>query len=133
MKYYVRLYTNNDYEEIRRWYSTTDEGIPSPHIFPQDSTLILEQDGTPVFCIAIYLTNCKEICYLEGFIANPDFTKSDRLEASYLMRDAACSFAKGLGYKNAMTFSYRDKVKERIEALGFTKTLDNLSCFVKEL
>ena len=133
MNYSIRFYADTDYPEIKRWYASTQEGAPSPDIFPFDSTLILEADNTPIFCLIVYLTNCKELCYLEGFIANPDFSKEDRLEASNLMRDAACSFAKGLGYRNAMTFAYRDKVKDRIQELGFTKTLDNLSSFVRSL
>ncbi len=133
MNYTIRFYKDSDYAEIKRWYAQTEEGIPDPGIFPLDSTLILEADGRPIFCIIVYLTNSKHLCYLEGWIANPDFDKEERNEASHRLIDAACGFARGLGYKNILTFSYRDKVKNRIPEFGFSRTLDNLSSFVKEL
>lgn len=131
MNYKLRLYTDDDYLEVKRWYAATDEGTPTSSIFPQESTLLLEANGIPVFCLIAYLTNCKEVCFFEGFIGNPDFRGPERLEASQLIVDKACEFVKSLGYKNALTFAYRDKVKKRIEELKFEKTLDNLSCFIK--
>ena len=133
MELKARLYTDSDYPEVKRWYAATQEGIPSPDLFPFDSTLIVEADNTPVFCLIVYLTNCKELCYFEGFIGNPDFSSSDRAEASKFMVEVACTFAKDFGYKRAMTFSYRDKVKQRISELGFQRTLNDLSAFVREL
>lgn len=133
MEYSVRLYKDSDYAEVKRWYAQTEEGIPAPDLFPHESTLILEADGSPVFCLIVYLTNSKKLCYFEGWVGNPDFRGEKRDEASHRLVDAACAFAKSLGYQNALTFSYRDKVKERIGDFGFIRTLDNLSAFVKEL
>lgn len=133
MQFTRRLYKDSDYEEVKRWYAAYDEGTPSPSIFPSDSTLLLEANGTPVFCLIVYLTNCKEICYLEGFIGNPDIKGSERLAASERMKDEAISFAQERGYRHALTFAYREGVKRRIKELGFEETLENLSCFVKRL
>ncbi len=133
MNYSIRLYQPADFTEIKRWYSVTEEGSPNEDMYPVGSTLLVEANGAPIMCLALYLTNCKEVCYLEGWIGNPDFTSSERKEASELLAEEACSHAQQLGYKNVVTFSYRDKVKDRITALGFARTLDNLSSFVRGL
>lgn len=133
MKYEVRPYTKADYNEIKRWWEISNEGIPVPELFPEESTLVVEANGVPALALIIFLTNCKELCYFEGFIGNPDVRGETRRIASDKLADAAFKFAKDHGYKRAITFSYVDKVKHRILELGFTKTIDNLTSFVKEL
>lgn len=131
--YTVRSYQKDDYATIKRWWEASNEAIPGMELFPEESTLVLEVNNVPAFALIIFLTNSKELCYFEGFIGNPEIKGKERKDASDKLAEAAFAFAKGLGYKRAITFSYVDKVKNRIEELGFTRTLDNLSSFVKEL
>jgi len=128
--YKVRNYKAEDYQMVKGWWDASKEAAPGPELLPLDSTLVLEIDGVPSVCVALFLTNSKEMCLMEGFISKPDLPKAIRNDAVQTMFDSACLFAKKLGYKKVITLAYVDKIKTRCVELGFTKTLDNLSSFV---
>jgi hypothetical protein len=133
MQYTIRPYAKADYTEIKKWWDASNEMAPIPEMLPEESTLILELDKTPALMITVYLTNCKEVSYLENFAGNPELKGESRKQAAQYIVDAACGFAKGLGYKRVLCLSYKDKLKERYQELGMTPTVDNLMSLVREL
>jgi hypothetical protein len=134
MKYEVRNYKHSDYPMLCSWWKERGEACPSKSMLPLNSTFILEKDGKPIYSISAYATNCSGISFLENFIKNPSFSRQDQdRDYSQLIVDYAVRFLKDNGYERVVCFSYKDNVKKRYEELGMTKTLDNLSSFVREI
>ena len=129
----IRKYDKSDYPMLKSWWEAHNEPVPSEDLMSELGTFIFEIRGEPILSISVILTNVPGMCFLENFIANPTMDKNDRKEYSQMLVNYALNFAKALGYKRAVCFSYRDSVKARYENLGMTKTLDNLSSFVREL
>ena len=133
MNYTIRNYKDSDYEMLKNWWNSQNQREPSKELIPNETTFILEVDNEPVVSISVFLTNVRGMCFLENFIGNPLKKGDVRKECSSIIVNYALKFAKELGYKRAVCFSYEEALKKRYQDLGMTKTLDNLSSFVKEL
>jgi hypothetical protein len=129
----IQLFNKKFYPEIKEWWIKQGEIEPSLSMLPEDTTFLFFKDGKPIISICLYLTNCKEVCYLSNFIANPLYREKDRKD---LVKEALTFieiFAKHSGYKRILCFGYKEKVKKRFQDLGLDKRLDNISSFVKDL
>ena len=133
MEYTIRSYSKKDYAELKRWWVSSKETVPPEDALSEESTFILELDNVPALSITVYLTNSKQVSYLENFIGNPDLKGDSRRKASQIIVDAACGFAKSLGYKRILCLAQKDKLKTRYTELGMQPVADNLSGFVREL
>jgi hypothetical protein len=129
----VRTYKTTDYEMLAKWFIYALEHIPVKTAYTEDSTFIVEYNGDPIASACLYLTNCKEHCYLEHFVASPEFKANPiRKEATMHLLEYIAKFAKDNGYKRVVGIGYKDGVKKRIREWGFRHTAD-VSVFVKEL
>lgn len=126
----IRNYTDNDFEMLKSWWSASNLTI-SEDMIPKDTTYILEVSGIPMYSACLYLMNCKAGCMIENVIRNPDKESvNGALEELTLFLEHK---AKDMGYTKVVIFSYKEKVKDLYENLGFHKTLDNVTTFCKEL
>ena len=126
----IRLYNSKDYEMLSTWWIDSKEPGPLKEMLPEDSTFILEDRGTPVMSVSLYLPNCKFMAYVENFVKHPDY---DNDNAAFILSKHIEDFAKDRGYSILVCLSYKDKLKQRYQELGYVKTLDGLSSFVKDL
>lgn len=133
MNYSIRPYHASEFEMLKSWWTLAKEVCPEKECLPEESTLILELDGVPALAITVYLTNCKRVAYLENFIGNPEMKGDSRKQASQLIVDAACNFAKNLGYTRILCLSLKDKLNERYVELGMKPTQGPLNGFIREL
>lgn len=126
----IRLYKKEDYELVKSWWLAAKEFAPLEEMLPEESTFILEINNEPKICLTTYLTNCKFFAYLENFVKDPNFNNEEAIQklVSHVEK-----FVKDKGYRVLFCLSYKDKLKERYEELGYTNTLNNLSSFNKEL
>jgi hypothetical protein len=128
----IRLYTTSDYELLNSWWKKQDEPGPTHGMLTLDSTFIVEKNNKPVISVSLHLTNC-EIAHIENFIANPEYKDSDRKQLIQDLFSFLQDFAKVKGYKTLVAMAYKDKLKKRYEQIGLTKTIDNLTSYIKEL
>lgn len=129
----IRFYKKEDFNEIQSWWIKAGETAPILGQLPEDSTFVLEKNGVMIACVSAYLTNCKEIAYIENLAKDPDLGSYVTKEMINNLIDHTFNFIKELGYKRAICFAYVDKLKERYLEFGFHKTCDNLSSFSREL
>jgi hypothetical protein len=133
MEYVIRNYEDRDYDMLKNWWHSQNEPAPTKDLIPIDSTFILEVDKEPIVSLSVILTNTSGMCILENFIADPLKKGSMRKECSSVITNYALTFAMGMGYKRAVCFSYKDKLKQRYKDLGMKPTINNLTSFVREL
>lgn len=126
----IRLYTPQDYEMLKEWWVEANEPPPPESLIPE-TAYILEDRGTPVMSLALYLTNCKVIGYLECFIKNPMYYDS-HVAADKLIRYVE-NEAKKHGCQVLVGLTYQDKLKKRYQDLGYVNTVNNLSSFARKI
>lgn len=130
----IRKYKKEDFDTIQNWYQGHNEWPVTPELFTEDSSFILEnEEGTPWLCWILYLTNCKEMCWLEGLISNPEL-KVGRREAVVEFHKYIENFAKEQGYKKIFAMSASEKITNLcIKDLKYTKTCGTITTFLKKL
>lgn len=127
----IREYKESDYDTVLNWLK--DENFtPSKDLMSKSSTFVLEENNVPLFCITIYLTNCKEVCFIENFAGNPDF-KKERQKHSQLLFTYMENLAKDLGYKSILCFSGVEKLTQKYEEYGYKRIMNNLTALGKVL
>lgn len=126
----IRNYKNSDFTMLASWWTLSNVPCPLPGMMPEESTYILEKDNKALYSICLYLTNTKELCYIENFIKNPEYKDK---ECSHLLVNHIFKVAKDLGYKRVICLSNNEKLKIRYQQLGGTPTLSNITSLVKEL
>lgn len=127
----IREYIDSDFDLLVGWWNSFKEVPPTKDLMPE-SSFILEVDSIPRVSISLILTNTK-YSYLENLISNPEISADKRNIAVKTIVSYAEEYAKSLGYKYLVCFSYKDKLKARYQQLGYLRTVDNLSSFVKEI
>lgn len=127
----IRLYRESDFELLKSWWIEANELPPLKEMMTLDSTFVLEKDGVPVMSLCVYFTNCKHLAYLENFIRNPSLNNSNLYSEKIVTHVE--EFARSKGYRIIACLSYKDKLKQRYQQLGYINTLNNLSSFVKIL
>lgn len=129
----IRSYREADYPTIHSWWKAQNEVAPNPGMMPADSSFILEVDGRPTIAVCLYLTNTKEICYVENFVGNPNCELSSRREGTRLLLAHLKEFATQHGYLRLLCLAHAPKLKSYYQEIGFTPTLDNVMGFSLEL
>lgn len=126
----IRSFTEADYETVSEWVK--EYPTPSKELLTKSSTFVLEVDGNMMFVLTVYFTNCKEICFVENFMGNPEF-KDERKAHSQLLFTYVEKLAKDYGYKHIVGFSNVDKLTHKYESFGYRKLTDNLCALGKGL
>lgn len=130
----IKDYTEENFEEINNWWKFNNLNGFTKDFIPSTSFIIEnENDCINYAFISLILTNIKEYCYLENLIGNPNIEKSIRREYVQQLIKYAEYYAKSLGYKKLMCMSNTEKLKNYYQSLGYLPTIDNVSCFIKEL
>lgn len=129
----IRLYTDNDFAMIDKWYLQHSYMHCPKEYLTKDSTFILENEvGEPWLCWTLFLTNSK-IAWIEGLISNPEL-KQGRKDAIKHLHKYIEVFAKGLGYKKIFGMSANEKIAHLTEYdLGYKKTCTTITSFIKDL
>lgn len=115
------------------WWNHYKETPPIAGMMIEDGTFILEIDKIPALSLTVFLTQSKEIAYLEGFIKNPHFENISLHEVSQSLWDHCFLYAKNKGYKRLLAYCNNDKLKKKYQQFGMVNVLEPLSGFVKEL
>lgn len=130
----IRNYTQKDYIMLKGWWEMSGEVGPELESLPENTTYILEYEGSPLLSITIYLTNCKNLALLENFIGNPAFAGQLRKDMSQKLVDYCYAQCKQAGYKTLLCFSLNnEKIINRYQELGMTKVVDHLVSFGRKL
>ncbi len=129
----IRLYKDSDLKIIKEWAKAHNEYIPESEYLPKDSTFILEIDNKPLVVMTVYLTNCKEIAYLENLMKDPEFVGSVKDEAVQMIFNHCENFTKEQGFKRLIALTSVEPLKTKYQNLGYNKFLNNLSAFAKEI
>lgn len=123
-----------DYELVSSWWRAANEPGPTVTMMPEESTFIIEDlKGTPIAAITVYLLNTSRFAQLENLIAAPNLTLSTRREAVQNLVSYAENYIRSLGYQGVACMSYRPKLTERYQQLGYTRTLEQVTTLFKEL
>lgn len=126
----IRPYSSNDFPMISEWWGS--EPAPLESMIPE-TTWVLELAGRPALSVSLILTNVSEYCMVDNFVGNPALKGPERASASFYLLQYIEDYARTLGYRRLFCISYRSKLKELYERLGFGRTLDDVSTFVKNL
>lgn len=129
----VRLYNESDLPMLKSWWKTFESHPAWEDLLPKDSTFVVEHNGIPVASMCLYLMNVPIAAMMENLIANPEVEKSLRHEAVNFLFSHIENVAKEKGYKTIVLFSYVEKLKQRYEDLGYSRTLENVTTFAKKL
>lgn len=126
---YVELF---DWKMISRWWEASKEIGPTRDML-SGSTYILEFNKTPALCVTLYLLNAKAFAIVENFIGNPEVDKKVRRELTPILLAHLEQQAREHGYNRLFCMGAKDKLKSYYQDLGFVKTLDNVTTFIKEI
>lgn len=132
MMYSIRPYQIEDYELLKGWWEQINEVPPTPGLLPIGSTFILEYNNQPVLSICLFLTNV-EVCYLENFIADPEFKEPVRKLLSQKIVDYAVEHAKVRGYKRVGAFTNKIKLASRYKQLGLEDHASDVLILAKRI
>jgi rRNA processing protein Gar1 len=134
MEIKIRPYKESDYEMIASWWSDHGEVGPRPGMMVEDGTFVLELGSTPVMSITVFLTQSKEVAYLEGLISAPYFTiKEARRIVGQELVNHAYAFAKSKGYKRVICYTDKPKLANRYQELGMSKSIGSIQALFREL
>lgn len=133
MNFKIRPYVSNDFNEIVSWWTKQNECPPTPGMMIEDGTFVLEIENIPALSLTVFLTQSKEISYIEGFVKNPVF-KGVSLEAfGSKLWEHCFQYAKEKGYNRIICYCIENKLKDKYARFGMTTTCSSLTSFVKEL
>jgi hypothetical protein len=121
-----RMFQPKDYSQIERWGCARDVA-PPPIGLLSDLGLIVDD----VAAGFLYITN-SDICFLEGFITNPEADKNDRHEALNGITLELINLAKEAGCKLIKCDTRLDKIVTRAKDFGFVE-LGQYKTFIREL
>lgn len=128
----IQKYHPSYFETLDSWWEHYNETAPTKELIPESTFIVFCKD-TPILSVSLILGNITEYCTVDNFIGNPDYEGPIRHEAGFLLNAHIAEYAKNLGYKKLFCMSYREPVKRRYEELGYVKTLDNVTTYIKEI
>lgn len=126
--------TQNDIEKIKSWWDAAEmrgfhEGfIPHDHAY-----VVYDNTDNARALLCLYTTNISEYAYLECFVSDPTLETAHRREVTEFLVEYVENKAKQLGYRKLICLTHIDPLKPRYEALGYQRSLNNVTTFVKEL
>jgi hypothetical protein len=129
----IREYQTSDWPVVKSWWKASGEMAPLPDMMPEESSFVAEVDHVPALAVAIYLTNTKELAYVENFVGNPAMSGKKRREAALILSDHIAKFAKGRGFKRLMCMTEKKPLVGRYKELGYKPTLGGVTTLVREL
>lgn len=119
------------YPELRSWWNARAELGPTLAMIPETS-YIMYCDNTPILFISLIMTNT-EVVWLENLIGNPEFKNQNRKECGILFLNYIENVARSHDKTRFFCMSTNEKTTQRYIDLGFHKTLDDVSTFVRSI
>ena len=129
----IRNYKYTDYPVLKAWWEANNEAAPTLSLMPLESTFVAEWEGKPLLSVTLYLTNCKEIAFVENFIGDPEAKGPLRKEAGQVLQRYIEKWAKAAGYNRLMCTLLTEPLKPRYEELGYKTGVSGVSLMVKEI
>jgi hypothetical protein len=130
----IRSFDNGDFEMIASWWTARGELPPLPGMMVEDGTFVLEYDGEPIMSLTVFLTQSRELSYIEGYICRPGVSKEVSHEGGQMLWNHAYWWATTAGSKRVLCYTNKEKLVERYQDLGMTKSpVNQLSCLYREL
>ena len=128
----IRNYSHSDYGMIKQWWEEAQQCVPPEHHMPEESSFVLELDGVPSLAVSLYMTNV-DIAWVDNLIGNPKMKGEDRKKAVKVLLDRLEEFCKSKGKRVLFCMSLSDATTRRYEQLGFLKSQNGVSTFIKEI
>lgn len=129
----IRAYKKNDWPLVKQWWALSKEVAPLETMMPTESSFVAEIDGNPALAVTVYLTNTPEVTYVENFIGNPEYRGETRKKLTEMLLACLGDFVSRLGYRRLLCMSEKPELKNYYKEIGFTKTLDGVATFTKEV
>ena len=123
--------TAKHYPELLSWWNAREESGPTLAMIPETS-YVMFCDNEPILFISLIMTNT-EVIWLENLIGNPEYKGAKRKECANLFLSYIDNVAKTNGKKRFFCMSTNEKTTQRYIELGFKKTLENVSTFVRSI
>lgn len=127
----IRNFDKSDFDMIKAWWKAAKEPHPPIEYLPEDTTFIYSINNVPVYSITVYLTNCKEIAFLENFIKNPEYKNDSTHSQNFI--NYIYDFVRDSGYKKVIGMTDKEKLVKRYKELGMKKISENFYSLVREL
>ena len=118
---------------IREWWIAAGSPAPTMDMMPENSSFVLEVDGKPLLAVTVYMTNSKQIAWVDNLISSPLPFKGNRRDYVEEMQKFLEIWAKTEGYKSLFCFSEKEVLVKRYMELGYMPTLKNVTTLVKEI
>lgn len=128
---FVKFEPEKHYDMIRAWWIAHGL-IPVPLDALPANGIIVGTEGKLVCASFIYSTD-SSLCYISMHICDPAASKVVRNECLDAMFDAACTLARMLGFKSAMSPVNQAKMISRLKKNGFIETDKNVTHMLKVL
>lgn len=122
----MRRFTKKDIPTINAWYQARKLPPLHPELYP-DIGYIVEN----VAAGFIYQTD-SVLCFIEGYIANPQTSKEERKAAFDEITTALIRTAKDHGFKSILAYSQLEEIRKRCERYDF-KFKGHYALYVKEI
>lgn len=128
----IRLYKREDFPTINSWSLMHHGKGISENMFSETTFILENEEGNPWVCWTLFLTNSKNVCWIEGLMSNP-FLKEHRREAVKELHSYIVKYAKEKGYTKMLGFANTPGICKMIEDdLGYKKTTDLIG-FIRDL
>ncbi len=130
----IRPYRASDFPVISAWWARSGEpGALTLNMIPPETTWIIELDKQPALVVSLLVMNVPIMAMVENFVGNPELKGPQRRQATVTLLQYIESHARSLGIKHLFCLSNHPKLKQKYEGLGFRRTLDDVSTFIKPL
>lgn len=127
----IRLYTEKDHAMLSAWWIKWNWPV-MPHEYLPQLGLISSTNAEDLAAGFLYRTD-SPIAWLEWLVGNPEAPKYERRKALNQVISALENEARLLGAKLIYTSASHSGLKKRLETLGFMKTEESISMFMKEI
>lgn len=133
MNYNIRPYSFSDFEMVYSWWTSAKECPPILGMMINDGSFILELNGVPALSLTVFLTQSKEISFIEGFIKNPEFRNTNLEEYGKILWNHCFNYAKDSGYNRIICYCLENKLIDKYKRFGMEQSASNLTSFVRIL
>lgn len=132
IEFVVELYEKEKHRSLIDGWSLKHNYVTVPEAFlSKNGVLIRDGQGYIAACWLYSTDSC--LCFLENFISDPRAEKQRRSAALDGLIEAACGFARSLGFTQVLAIPRFQKLRKRAEASGFKVLQQGLPLVSREL
>jgi len=131
MEIIIKKFDKSQYTMIKSWWDFYKEQAPELIMMPETS-YIMSVDSKPILCVSLFLTN-GPLAWIDNYVGNPELKGSMRKECGHILLTYLEDTAKDAGKDRMFCMSINQKTTKRYIELGFTKTCENITTFIKEI